>query len=82
MSPKLSRRRLLEAALWSTALPTVAAAAPRSPLVYRSRPEKLLIVFAANGGASLIDSFLPVLAQTHNAQLRTYTQQQLDTVPG
>jgi hypothetical protein len=51
-------------------------------LVYRSRPEKLLIVFAANGGASLIDSFLPVLAQTHNAQLRTYTQQQLDTVPG
>jgi hypothetical protein len=82
MSPKLSRRRLLESALWSTMLPTVAAAAPRSPLVYRSRPEKLLIVFAANGGASLIDSFLPVLSSSTNSQLRTYTEQQLDTLPG
>jgi hypothetical protein len=57
-------------------------------LLGHSRPSvaadtgKLLIVVAAAGGASIVDSFMPVLARSENTGIRTYKPEQIDGVAG
>lgn len=84
MRTKLDRRQLLEAAaclsLWAAeeARGNVARKQSRSS----ARPEKLLIVVTANGGASIVDSFLPLLATEQNRALRSYQAADIDLEAG
>lgn len=43
---------------------------------------KLLIVVAASGGASIVDSFLPVIASSDNTGIRSYKPEQIESVEG
>ncbi|HYX39605.1 MAG TPA: hypothetical protein VE954_41435 [Oligoflexus sp.] len=54
----------------------------RSPERFAADPGKLLIVFAAAGGASIVDSFLPVVASSDNASIRSYKPEQIESVEG
>ncbi len=56
-------------------------AGPRS-LTRAADNGKLLIVFAAAGGASIVDSFLPVAASSENTSIRTYKPEQIAGVDG
>jgi hypothetical protein len=68
---------------------TGAAALSCPSLLARSRSQKraadnakLLIVVAASGGASIVDSFLPVIASSDNAGIRSYKPEQIESAPG
>jgi hypothetical protein len=87
----LSRRGFLEiatAAGISGLLPaTRAGAAPSAEETQRIKDRKLLFVFCAYGGASIIDSFLPVLTSEVGddalaATLNNYPEAMLEQKPG
>jgi len=77
-----SRRQFIQVAA------TGAAALSCPSLLARSRPRtaadtgKLLIVIAAAGGASIVDSFMPVMAGSGNTGIRSYKPEQIDGVEG
>ncbi|NRA68389.1 MAG: hypothetical protein HRU19_28145 [Pseudobacteriovorax sp.] len=48
----------------------------------RNLNTKLLFVVTANGGASLVDSFLPLNPSTAHPSLRAYRSDQLESAPG
>ncbi len=86
MSKKLDRRHLLETAAWLSfwgAYQAKASAAAGSSVSTRGvRPEKLLIAVTANGGASIVDSLLPVLGSDNNRSIRSYTAAEIDIEAG
>lgn len=87
MIKKLDRRHLLETAAWLTFWGAQEARAavlggPRSGSPRSVRSEKLLIVVTANGGASIVDSFLPLLGSEQNQQLRSYKPADIDIEAG
>jgi hypothetical protein len=86
-----SRRGLLELGALSVAaslLPPVrVGAAPNDSDKQRAKDRKLLFVFCAYGGASIIDSFLPVVSpevgdDTLAATLNNYPEALIDKRPG
>ncbi len=79
---RLHRRHLLQSSLLWPLSSLSAKRALGMSAITEERPEKLLIVLAAGGGASLVDSFLPVVAQSDNRDIRSYSEAMIDTVPG
>src|SRR6478735_4641347 len=79
-----NRRQFLQAAA------TGAAVLSCPPLLGQSKPKnratvdtgKLLIIVAAAGGASIVDSFLPVIASSDNSGIRSYRPEQIESIEG
>src|SRR5690606_18262225 len=51
-------------------------------LTAKSSQPPLLFIFCANGGASIIDSFLPVRRTPANSQLNAYDDSLIDSIDG
>ncbi len=77
---RIDRRRLLQSGLSLPAMGLCEAKAlPRQDA---GRHEKLLLVISAGGGASLVDSFLPVVSSAENTGIRSYSPGMIESVPG
>lgn len=47
----------------------------------KQKKPPLLFSFCANGGASIIDSFMPAVSHTENKNLRAYPESLIDSIP-
>jgi hypothetical protein len=78
-----NRRQFIQAAATGAAALSCPSLLARSRSTKRAAdPGRLLIVIAAAGGASIVDSFLPVVASSDNASIRSYKPEQIDGVEG
>ena len=78
-SKMLNRRRFLQATAASAATLT-------APITWSANSansdRRFLFVIGANGGASIVDSFLPILDTDSNTKLNAFTADQIQEVPG
>ncbi len=82
-----NRRRFIQSAAAGAAALScpelMAKASSRFGSTPRSADQgKLLIVMAAAGGASIVDSFLPVIGNTANTSIRSYQEGQIESIEG
>jgi hypothetical protein len=78
-----NRRQFIQVAATGAAALSCPSLLARSRSTQRSvDPGRLLIVIAAAGGASIVDSFLPVVANSDNTGIRSYKPEQIDGVEG
>jgi hypothetical protein len=79
-----NRRQFIQAAATGAAALSCPSLLARARNRTRSGPDngKLLIIVAAAGGASIVDSFLPVVASSDNTGIRSYKPEQIETVAG